>query len=438
MRLPLPLHAGDAAQARASGSMTRPDPPQHLPPRLIVADPGLRSAQGHNLGYSVAVAQAARAQGIASVVLASRDFRGRLPDGITYRPSFAPARRPLGSGTLRRAWFGLVAHLPSPLAAHVMPPMRALREALRRPAVDGFGAQLAAALAVSGDTSRDLVLLHTVSAANLTGLSAAVPPTKLGALAIVLRHTPEEMDRVEAGPQPIATILAGLAAHFGARLRLVADTAPLAGLWSSVLDCRVGEVPLPVVAPPPSDTPSGQPPHVVFAGGARAEKGYGLLPELVRLLADEARFTIHSGPIGATDDPLVQRAHRKLRALAGARLTLLERPLPPEGYLALLSAADLLLLPYYAQAYGPRSSGILAEARAMGVPAVVPAGCWLGDEVGPDPALRFRDATGIAPAVQRALARLPALREEYAAAAPAWRRAHSPAALLAQLLRETR
>ena len=99
------------------------------------------------------------------------------------------------------------------------------------------------------------------------------------------------------------------------------------------------------------------------------EKGYGLLPELVRLLADAARFTIHSGPIGAADDPLVQRAHRKLRALEGTGLTLLERPLPPEGYLALLCAADLLLLLYDAQAYGPRSSGILAEARAMGVPA---------------------------------------------------------------------
>ena len=73
----------------------------------------------------------------------------------------------------------------------------------------------------------------------------------------------------------------------------------------------------------------------------------------------------------------------------------------------------------------------------MGVPAVVPAGCWLGDEVGPDPALSFRDLTGIAPAVRHALARLPALQEEYAAAALAWRQAHSPAALLAQLLRET-
>ena len=210
------------------------------------------------------------------------------------------------------------------------------------------------------------MLLHTISATNLTGLSAAVPPTGLGALVIVLRYIPEEMDRIEAGAQPITTILAGLAAHFGARLRLVADTAPLARLWSSGPGPQGGEVPLPVVVPPPREAPSGQPPHVVFAGGARTEKGYGLLPELVRLLAGEARFTIHSGPIGADDDPLVQHAHRKLRALSGAGLTLLEQPLSPEGYLALLSAADLLLLPYDAEAYGPRSSGFPGRGARHG------------------------------------------------------------------------
>ena len=333
--------------------------------------------------------------------------------------------------------FGSVARLPSRAAFWVASPLDAVRRALRRPARDGFSEQLAAALAASGDTSRDLLLLHSISAASLSGVAAALPPARLGALAVVLRHTPAEMDCVEAGAQPVTTILTDLATHFGARLRLLADTAPLARLWSGALGREVREIPPPVVVPPPREQPAGQPPHVVFAGGARPEKGYGLLPELVRELAGEARFTIHSGPIGATDDPLMQHAHRKLLALAGPGVTLLELPLPPEDYLALLRSADLLLLPYDAQAYGPRSSGILAEARALGVPAVVPAGCWLGDEVGPDHTLAFRDENGIAPVVRHALARLPALLAEYAAAAPAWRQAHAPAALLARLLDDT-
>lgn len=408
-----------------------------LPPRLIIADPGLTSALGHNLGYSVAMAVAARNKNIVPLVLVSHSFLGSLPGGIPYQSAFAAVGRSVSDDALRRLLFGLTARLPSPATARVTAPLRALRRALRGPVMDRFGEQLAAALDVVGDTRDDLLLLHSISSARLTGLAAALPPARVGALAIVLRHTPEEMDRVEAGTQPVTTILTELAAHFGARLRLLADTAPLARLWSAALDRRVREIPPPVAVPPPRDGPVGQPPHLVFAGGARPEKGYALLPELVRALTGEARFTIHSGPISPTDDPLMQRAHRKLRALAGTGLALLERPLPPDEYLALLRSADLLLLPYDAQAYGPRSSGILAEARAMGVPAVVPAGCWLGDEVGPDPALAFRDESGIAPAVRHALGRLPALLAAYAAAAPAWRQAHAPAALLTRLLDAT-
>lgn len=410
----------------------------NLPPRLIIADPGLRSALGHHFNYSLAVAEAARERGISPLVLVSGDFQGTLPSDIHFLPSFTAAYQSAGGGgALRRTLFGLAARLPTPLAAHVTPSLQELRRVLRRPAPDGFAEQLKMALVASGDASRDLLLLHSVSAANLAGLAAALPATRLGAMAIVLRRTPEEMDRDDSGPLPIALILAGLTAHFGARLGLLADTGPLTRLWSATLNRRMAKAPLPVVAPPVRDSPPGQPPHLLFVGGARVEKGYGLLPDLALALAGQVRFTIHSGPVGAATDPLVQRAHRRLRALAGPELTLLERPLPPEEYRALLRAGDLLLLPYDARAYGPRSSGILAEARAAGLPAVVPAGCWMADKVGPDSALTFHDPPGFACAVRAALARLPALQRACAAAAPAWRQAHSPAALLSKLLGET-
>lgn len=401
------------------------------PARLIIADPGLRTALGHHLGYTLAVAEAARRRGIAPVVLASARFGGGLPEGIDCRPSFASAYQSAGGGGRARALlFGAASYLPGPLAGWVAPPLRALRRRLHRTGADWFGAELAAALAGLGDTRADLVLLHSVSASNLVGLETAVA----GRLALVLRRTPAEMDRDDAGPLPVAVLLNRLAGRLGGRLWLAADTVPLAGLWAAALGHPVAVAPLPVVAPPVRTAPPGAPPHLVFAGGARAEKGYGLLPGLVAALAGQARFTIHSGPIGAADDPLVQRAHRRLRAAAGPGLTLLEHPLPPDDYLALLRAADLLLLPYDPAAYGPRSSGILAEARAMGVPAVVPAGRWMEQAAGPEPALVFATPAGFAPCVRAALARLPVLLAGYAEAAPAWRAQHSPAALLAAIL----
>lgn len=409
------------------------------PKRLIVADPGLRNALGHHFSYSISVAEAARERGILPLVLASASFTGPISEAVECRPIFTAAYQTAGGGgRARAALFGLAARLPAPLARSVAPPLRVLRRNLRRPTVDTFAAELASALAVVGDVQNDLVLLHSVSAANIAGLASALRPSAVGALALILRRTPREMDRDDAAPQPIFGVLRALADHFGSKLLLLADTAPLTQLWSAGLGLPVAVAPLPVVAPPVRTSPPAEPPHLVFVGGARAEKGYALLPRLVRSLAGAARFTLHSGAIGPADDPMVQRAHRALHAMVGPGLRLLERPLEPEEYGALLAEADLLLLPYDAASYGPRSSGILAEARAIGVPAVVPAGCWMADEVGPDPALVFAGGAQFEATVRSALPRLPLLLPRYAEAAPEWRAEHSPASLMAVLLGETR
>ena len=409
-----------------------------LPARLIVADPGLRGVMGHHFGYSLAVTTAARARGIAPVLLPSAGFNGALPEGIACRPSFTAVYQSAGQGgALRRLLFGAGSLLPGPLAACIAPPLRALRRAARRPGPDGFAAELAASLIALGGNRADMVLLHTVSASNLAGLGEALAPGCLGVLAIVLRRTPDDMDRDDAGPQSMAAILAGLAARFGQGVRLFADTMPLCRMWSRLIGLEVTEAPPPVLTLPVREPLPGTPPHLVFAGGARAEKGYAALPPLVRSLGGAVRFTIHSGPIGAGDDPIVQRAHRRLRALAGPGLTLVEAPLATDEYLALIRAADLLLLPYDPASYGPRSSGILAEARAMGVPAVVPKGCWMEDAVGPDPRLAFDSAYVFPDAVRRALGDLPTLLGAYGGAAPEWRAAHAPATLLSRLVGET-
>jgi len=149
--------------------------PVNPPQRLIIADPGLRGPLGHHLGYSLAVAQAARAQGILPLVLTSADFRGVVPEGVEFRPSFAaPYQTAGGRAMLRRILFGLAAHLPMSLSARVVPALRRARRGLRRRMHDGFAKELMMALAIDGDVSRDLLLLHSASAANLAGLRAAL------------------------------------------------------------------------------------------------------------------------------------------------------------------------------------------------------------------------------------------------------------------------
>jgi len=277
------------------------------------------------------------------------------------------------------------------------------------------------------------VLLHSASSANLDSLVNALRPNAIGALAVVLRRTPADMDLTDAAPRSTAVVLHRLIAQFGTRLHLFADTAELARAYAALTDAKVGVAPLPVQVPQRHPRTDGIP-HLVFAGGARAEKGYALLPPLVRQLAGLVRFTIHCGPVSAASDPVVQRAHRALRALAGPDLALIEHALPPDAYLRLIGEADLLLLPYDAAAYGPRSSGILAEARAMGIPATVPAGTWMESAAGPSSEVVFHGAADFIPSVERILRVLPALTARYGEDAAAWCRMHSPDALLRTLV----
>ncbi|NKC33381.1 glycosyltransferase, partial [Falsiroseomonas selenitidurans] len=315
------------------------------------------------------------------------------------------------------------------------PPLRTLRRRLRGGAADPLGAELAAALAAAGAGAGDALLLHSVSGANLHSVATgpALPPVTL---LVVLRRMPAEMEADDPAPDRLPALLARLRARFGDRLRLFADTEPLAGAFAALSGQNVRPVPLPVVVPDSPPRPLGDPPHVVFAGGARAEKGYAALPEAITAVAGRARFTIQSGRVGAEADPLVQQAHRRLRTLAG--VTLVEQALDPAAYAALLESADLLLLPYEGGVYGARSSGILAEALALGLPAVVPAGCWMEQAAGPDRAVAIPPGTPPGPlaaaALAEALERLPTLTLAARMGAPAWRARHNPDRLLQDLL----
>ena len=409
-----------------------------IPGRLIVADPTLVGYAGHSWGYSNAVANAAVARGIPSVILAGRSFvpgttGGSVPCIAAFGSSGEGASK---RRLLRRTIHSIAANLPYDLAHRLMRILRLVQRKARlnllhRPR---FGEELSAALADIGGGGGDYVLLHTVPAADLESLIPALPSDSVGALAIVLRHTVEEMDSIDAATIPIGELLRRLHTHFSDRLLLFADTEGLARMYGDLLTMCVRPVPPPVVVPSTRMGVPGALPHLVFAGGARREKGYGLLPPLIRRLRGRARFTVHCGAVTSETDPLVQQAHRELLALAGPDVTLLQRALDPGEYIDLLGSADLLLLPYDGAAYGPRSSGILGEARALGVPAIVPAGTWMEQAAGPAQEVVFAGEADFSAAVERTLGSLAAITATYRQAAPEWRARHSPAALLDALL----
>jgi len=227
--------------------------------RLIIADPGLSGPAGHHLSYSAAVAGAAAGRGLAAVVLAARGFSGGI-DGAQCRAVLGAAYQSAGGGgAARRFAFGLAARLPGPLAGMVAPPLRALRRALRPVALDPLGAELARELAALGAGEGDALLLHSVSGANLHGLTAAALPAVT--LLVVLRRMPAEMAADDPAPEPLPALLRRLSRHFGPRLRLFADTQALATQFSALCGVEVRAVPLPLRVPPVLQRPSARPPY---------------------------------------------------------------------------------------------------------------------------------------------------------------------------------
>ena len=59
----------------------------------------------------------------------------------------------------------------------------------------------------------------------------------------------------------------------------------------------------------------------------------------------------------------------------GPRVEVTTDPVTTSEYLALLNAADLILLPYDPVTYCIRGSGVFNEATFLGKPTIVTAGC---------------------------------------------------------------
>ena len=60
-----------------------------------------------------------------------------------------------------------------------------------------------------------------------------------------------------------------------------------------------------------------------------------------------------------------------------------DHPCPKEDYVSLIKNSDVGLLCYDSRAYFARRAGVLCEYLAAGVPVVVPAGCWLAEQLAP-------------------------------------------------------
>lgn len=199
------------------------------------------------------------------------------------------------------------------------------------------------------------------------------------------------------------------------RIAAFCETTGMADAYRAVTGLGIGVASGPglVRETAPVDRIRPQTPTVVCLGFANAAKGYRLLPGAVaRILAGHrhVRFLVHGVFRGsdAEDQAPVFDSLAGMGPRVAVRTDVLSQP----DYLSWLRQADLVLLPYDAEVYRTRGSGLFAEARRLGIPVVATRGCGFAESAfrqGWGVEIADYDDAGIARAVLQALGSLVAL-----------------------------
>jgi len=165
-----------------------------------------------------------------------------------------------------------------------------------------------------------------------------------------------------------------------ARVSFHTDTNELTAQYDRLGVYRFSTLPVPVdpaLAQRPKQ--AHQPLVIGYIGDARDEKGYQHLPRLISHLDREqgtsrpVKFLLQSNFNVPDGEPETRHAKRLLQHVRSDLVELVEGPLDQKEYAALARRIDILLIPYAAHHYSARSSGVLAEAIAAGIPAIAPA-----------------------------------------------------------------
>ena len=142
--------------------------------------------------------------------------------------------------------------------------------------------------------------------------------------------------------------------------------------------------------------------RVTCAGGVRPEKGTSSLGRVVAPLwhdyfnARRLQLVVQAKRLGKLPRELRRHAaydrgpHTSRADGEASKVAVIRWPLSTEKYLDLIRDSDIGLLLYDADQYYARCSGVMVEMLKAGVPVIVPAGCWMADQIA-EPIFAHRD-----------------------------------------------
>jgi glycosyltransferase involved in cell wall biosynthesis len=375
-------------------------------PRLFLADPSLVGHSGHCFEYLAALAPSARARGYEPVYLGNRAVAADLRTTYGIVPAFThwcDAR--YGSAVRTRQ-------------LHESDLARELLDISRH-------------FAVSAD---DVFLINTLRHWALRGVVdwlEALPERARPRVALVLHFTAFPNPAHSDGTVEFYLDAFTRMAHSPARdrIRLLTDSDALRDEYRQIVpDLAFELAPIPHTLEP-EHRPVTDAFTVGYVGEARTNKGFHLLPRLVRRAAEAnvqgVEFHLHT----FAHDSSAAFLRRALAGLRHPSVRLYRDEMPAAEYRRFLASLDLAVLPYTLDNYHAQTSGVFAEAMANGSLVVAPRGSWMSqqlNECGGGATFCPNDAEDLA----RVTLRLIAERDRYAAQRESrikkWRAFHNP------------
>lgn len=378
---------------------------------LVIVEPNLKTVGGHCFGYVRVISREALAAGFSVEGVfhaqASEDVAALgFPFHRVFRRAGAVDETRTGLGRLAVSLMGESAAnrlrrvlLGAPIGEDEASLLRAAP----------FADELAEGISAVTWNSETRAYFPTVfwpEAALVALQSRAI--TDAGAqVSVCLRFDPPE--------QPSGQTQLRDAAQTNAAIDWCSDTDELAAAYAAILGRPVRTIRIPVdldaLRQRSGERAPAPPVRVAFIGESRREKGFHLLPQLVADVVNngdaDVRFTIQLLRPKSNADPVIAGAVKRLEALAGDRLHLVEGALDHDAFHAILASSHVLLLPYEPRSYARRSSGLLVEGLAAGLAIVAPgADSWMSLTIAKERAeanvFTFDHADGLEDAVRRA------------------------------------
>lgn len=359
--------------------------------RFVLIDGTIRTLHGHHYSYAARCKRAAEGMGHECAIATNRDWDGQDERGVfpVYRNTI------LDNGDWSRFnylvdWLANSGHRAVKSALIRMFQKRCLDVVLDGSKVSEFSSDTADLFAQVPLGGGDTVFLPT---SDLTQLLGALDYASAGAdratrWVFLFRHNLFHGPPHQRSPAHVRLRLMRLAfrrflSGFPARSSFYTDTDQLTEQYNMVVPGLFKTLPIPHTSPKRGAPPARGEVVVSYMGDARGEKGYHLMPGIVRGVGDRAgggggvRFVIQSNYNIPEGEPGARMARSELRRMPPGRVTLVTDPLPSGDYQDMLFDSDAVLLPYDPDVYFARSSGICAEALAGGIPVIAPAGSWM-------------------------------------------------------------